>query len=219
MSMLAELYDVRFSEEDRLKKEKVWKVLCKDYFQQYIGKEDTVLELACGFGEFLNNISAKRKIGVDLNPAVKNILPEGIEFHEGSADNLNMLEDNSINLIFVSNFFEHLPNKEVMTKILIEAKRVLKPGGKLMMMQPNIKYCYDAYWDFYDHHLPLSHLSAAEGLEMTGYKVVKNVGKFVPYSTKSRIPSHPLLVKLYLKVPFVWRFMGKQFFLLGEKPQ
>lgn len=218
MNHLGTLYDVRFSEDERIKKEKVWKVLCQDFFQKFIKPDDTVLEIACGFGEFLRNIQAQRKMAVDLNEKVQETLPSGIEFHLGSADKLDMFEDNSVNVVFVSNFFEHLPNKDILTSILQEVNRILTPGGSFLIMQPNFKYCYDSYWDFYDHHLPLSHLSMSEGLEMTGFQLEKVYGKFVPFSTKSKIPSHPLLVKMYLKVPLVWKIMGKQFFIQAKKP-
>ncbi|MCB0419637.1 MAG: class I SAM-dependent methyltransferase [Bdellovibrionales bacterium] len=218
MNQLGALYDVRFSEQERVKKERVWQVLCRHFFQKFIRPTDAVLELACGFGEFLGNIDAKRKVAVDLNDQVQALLPKEIEFHLGSADNLTMLESNTIDVVFVSNFFEHLPNKDVLTNVLKEIHRVLKPGGSFMMMQPNFKYCYDAYWDFYDHHLPLSHLTMIEGLEMTNFAIEKVHAKFVPFSTKSKIPSHPLLVRIYLMVPFVWKIMGKQFFILAKKP-
>ena len=38
-------------------------------------------------------------------------------------------------------------------------------------MGPNIRYLADRYWDFYDHHLALSHLSLEEGLVQAGYRV------------------------------------------------
>ena len=218
MNHLGTLYEVRFSEQEKKKKEKVWEVLCQKFFQKYIQPSDTVLEIACGFGEFLNNIKAQRKLAVDLNPNLEAHLPSNIEFHLGSADRLDMFEDNSVDLVFVSNFFEHLPSKDVMTQVLLEIYRVLKPSGSLMVMQPNFKYCSESYWDFYDHHLPLSHLSMAEGLEMTGFELDVLYPKFVPFSTKSKIPSHPLLVKIYLKFPLIWKIMGKQFFALAKRP-
>ena len=181
MSLLTKLYEVRFSEEEMIKKKRVWQVLCQNFFQKFISKDATVLDLACGFGEFLCLIQAKRKIGIDMNPKLKEILPAEVEFHLGSASKLDFLEANSIDVVFVGNFFEHLPTKEVMTEVLLETNRVLKPGGLLMMMQPNIKYCSKSYWDFYDHHLPLSHLSAIEGVEMTGFRVKRVVPKFVPF--------------------------------------
>jgi hypothetical protein len=96
---------------------------------------------------------------------------------------------------------------------------ILKPGGKFLILGPNIRYLSSEYWDFYDHHLPLSHLSVAEGLSVNEFNVEKIVDRFLPYTTQTRIPQHPALVAMYLRVPFMWRVMGKQFFLVGRKTQ
>jgi hypothetical protein len=84
-------------------------------------------------------------------------------------------------------------------------------------MGPNIRYLAGQYWDFYDHHLPLSHLSLEEGLSINGFDVVRNIDKFLPYTTRSALPQHPLLVAAYLKMPIAWRILGRQFLLVAEK--
>jgi len=219
MEQISKLYEVRFSENEKLMKDKVWRELCEQFFQKYISNEDTLFEIACGFGEFSRHIRAGKKLAVDMNPAVKNILPKEIEFHLGSAESFPQIASASIDVCFTSNFFEHLMNKQAMDNVLKEVLRVLKPGGKFIMMQPNIKYAYGAYWDFYDHHLPLSHLSAAEGLQKCGYQIQEVIPKFVPFSTKSAFPKHPLLIRLYLKLPFIWKVLGKQFVIVAQKPK
>jgi hypothetical protein len=83
-------------------------------------------------------------------------------------------------------------------------------------MQPNIRYEPGRYWDFYDHVLPLSHLSAAEGLAKHGYIVEKLIPRFLPFTTKSALPQHPLLVRAYLATPLAWRFMGGQFLVVAR---
>ncbi len=217
MQNIKELYEVRFNIKEKEAKEKVWKIICDEFFQQFIKPTDVLLEIACGYGEFSNNINAKRKIAIDLNPDSPKYLNKDIEFYISYADKLAMINDNQIDVCFTSNFFEHLPDKKTMDLVLTEIKRVLKPGGKLIAMQPNIRYCYDQYWDFYDHYLPLSHLSAAEGFEKNGLTVERLIPKFVPFSTKSSLPKWPFLVKLYLKIPFIWKILGKQFVIIGRK--
>ena len=44
------------------------------------------------------------------------------------------------------------------------------------------------------------------------------VPRFLPYTVKSAIPTHPLLVRLNLRVPLAWRFMGERFLIVGVKP-
>jgi len=43
------------------------------------------------------------------------------------------------------------------------------------------------------------------------------IPRFVPYTTKSRIPQHPLLVRLFVRCPPLWRLVGKQFVIVARK--
>jgi ubiquinone/menaquinone biosynthesis C-methylase UbiE len=215
---LTELYRYRFSDRERARKDRIWAVLCEAYFQQYIRPTDTVLDVACGQGEFIRHIRCARKIAVDLNREVENNLPSDIEYHCSAADHLEAVGSATVDVCFISNFFEHLPSKEAMDAVLLEVKRVLKKGGLFINMQPNIRYEPGRYWDFYDHLLPLSHLSAAEALSKSGYVVEKLIPRFLPFTTKSALPQHPLLVRAYLKLPIAWRFMGGQFLVVARVP-
>jgi ubiquinone/menaquinone biosynthesis C-methylase UbiE len=177
-----------------------------------------VLDLACGFGEFSRFVRAGRKLALDSNPHVASLLPDDVEFIEGSADDLSMLDDDSIDFCFTSNFFEHLPDRATMDRVLAAVRRVLRPGAQFVAMQPNIKYAGSAYWDFYDHVLPLSHLSIQEAFLKNGYTVERLIPRFVPFSTKSAYPKHPVLISLYLKLPLLWRVLGKQLVIVARKP-
>jgi ubiquinone/menaquinone biosynthesis C-methylase UbiE len=215
---LTELYRYRFSDRDRQRKDRIWAVLCEAYFQRYVRATDTVLDVACGQGEFIRHIRCARKIAVDLNREVEKTLPPDIEYHCSAADRMEAVGSETVDVCFISNFFEHLPSKEAMDAVLLEVKRVLKKGGLFINMQPNIRYEPGRYWDFYDHLLPLSHLSAAEGLSKSGYVIEKLIPRFLPFTTKSALPQHPLLVRAYLKLPLAWRFMGGQFLVVARVP-
>ncbi len=76
----------------------------------------------------------------------------------------------SVDVVFSSNFFEHLPTKQDFAHCLAEAYRVLRPQGLLIALGPNIRFCFDVYWDFVDHHLPLSDRSMVEALEIAGFR-------------------------------------------------
>jgi len=214
----AGIYDIRFSEEERRAKEQVWRILCEEFFQRFVDENAVTLDLACGFGEFSRFVRAGRKLALDSNPRVASLLPDDVEFIEGRADDLSMLGDASIDFCFTSNFFEHLPDRAAMDRVLADVLRVLRPGARFVAMQPNIKYAGNAYWDFYDHVLPLSHLSAREAFLNSGYEVELLIPRFVPFSTKSAYPKHPALVSLYLKIPILWRLLGKQFVIVARKP-
>lgn len=74
------------------------------------------------------------------------------------------------------------------------------------------------YWDFYDHHLGLTHLSLTEALKMRGFEIEVCIDRFLPFTTQGALPTHPYLVKLYLLFPPVWKILGKQFFIVARKP-
>jgi SAM-dependent methyltransferase len=126
---LEALYNVRFSDRDRRAKEAIWRVLCECFFQRFAPEDSVVLDLACGFGEFSRYIRAARKIAVDTNPDVETILAGDVEFHHGSADDLSMIGDEEIDVCFTSNFFEHLPDKPAMDRVLKEVLERLRRGA------------------------------------------------------------------------------------------
>ena len=214
---LADLYRIRFEREFLPRKREIWKVLCQNYFQKFIASDATVVDVACGYGEFINNVLAGKKIAVDLNPDTKNHLSQDVEFHSLSASDLASIGEARADILFTSNFLEHLPDKPALDGFLDQVIRVLKPGGRYLILGPNLRYLPGEYWDFYDHHLGLTHLSLSEALELKGFRVEKCIDKFLPYTTQGALPTHPMLVKLYLKMPFVWRILGKQFFIIAEK--
>ena len=134
------------------------------------------------------------------------------------ADRLNHLPANSLDRVFTSNFLEHLPNKATCDRVLQEILRVLKPGGKFVVMGPNIRFAYREYWDFYDHYLPLSDRSLAEGLQINGYDVEAVIPRFLPFTMAGKQPTADWLIRLYLALPIAWQVTGKQFLVIASKP-
>jgi len=53
-------------------------------------------------------------------------------------------------------------------------------------------------------------------LEAIGLEISVLIPRFLPFSTKGR-PSSPKLLRLYLKLPFVWQFLGGQMFVKATK--
>jgi len=215
---LAGIYAARFEETGTAKRNQVWKVLCDAHFNRMIGADATVLDIACGYGEFINNIAAARKFAIDLNPDAAQRLGPDVTYHMTPATDLSMLEDGSIDVAFTSNFLEHLPSKVVLDDVFAEVLRVLRPGGRFIVLGPNIRYAYAEYWDYYDHYLPLSHLSLEEGMGLAGFEVTEVIPRFLPYTMKGKTPTHPLLVRAYLAIPLAWKVLGKQFLVTARKP-
>jgi len=218
MPELPALYRFRFRESDRQRKVLMWKVLCSHFFQPLIGENQTVVDLACGYGEFINAIRARKKYAIDLNPDARSNLGNDVEFCLSRAEAVAAIGDNAVDLVFASNFLEHLRTKEECDAVFAEVRRMLKPGGRFVIMGPNIRYLAAQYWDFYDHCLPLSHLSLEEGLVQGGYEIEQIVPRFLPYTTRSSLPNHPALIALYLKLPLAWPIFGRQFLAVARKP-
>jgi dolichol-phosphate mannosyltransferase len=212
------IYRRRFSEQDKLAKAKIWKVIVEDFLQQWVRPGDAVLDLGCGYGEFLNQLRCGRRIGVDLNPDSAQHLDAGVEFHQHSVTELDFLPDASVNFVFTSNLMEHLPGKRDVEQMIREVWRVLRPGGHFVMMGPNLRFIPGTYWDFWDHIIPITDRSLTEALENLDFDVVDCFPQFLPYTTRSSLPKHPWLVKMYLKFRPAWWFMGGQFLIRARKP-
>ncbi|MDP7129033.1 MAG: class I SAM-dependent methyltransferase [Planctomycetota bacterium] len=212
---LAYLYKLRFSETITYRNE-VWKLLCRDFFSEHVPAESTVLDLGCGYGWFINNITCAKKYGMDLNPNTANFLDDDVDFLNQNCSKEWDVPEESLDIVFTSNFFEHLPTKEDLKSTLMRAHQCLKKGGKLIALGPNAKYLAGEYWDFLDHHIAITERALGEALEMCGFQVKKSIPRFLPYSMVSKRPSL-FLVKAYLKLPIAWPLFGKQFLVIAEK--
>ena len=198
---------------------RVWQVLIGSFFQKFIAPDASVLDLGCGYGEFINNVRCATKYGMDLNPTSARMLAPGIQFLRQDCSAPWPLADNALDVVFTSNFFEHLPDKQTLGATLTQAHRCLKPGGRLIAMGPNIKFVPGAYWDFWDHYLPLTELSLSEGLRQAGFDVVVCHPRFLPY-TMVNAPEYPLIfLRIYLILPVLWRLLGRQFLVIASCPK
>lgn len=209
-------YDLRFSSMQEYRAQ-VWQVLTSQFFQKQIPENASILDLGCGWGEFINQIRAGEKFGMDLNPESRNRLATGVAFFEQDCSARWPLEDGSLDVVFTSNFFEHLLNKEMLRATIAEIHRCLKSGGKIIALGPNIRFLPGTYWDFWDHHVALTDRSLCELFTLQGFRISRSHARFLPY-TMARGRRPPLaFLKLYLKIPVLWRFFGAQFLVIGEK--
>jgi SAM-dependent methyltransferase len=215
---LQQIYQRRFDGHIAYR-HKVWQVLTTRFFSRYVSPEATVLDLGCGYGEFINNIVCARKYAMDLNPEASVYLSSEVIFLRQDCSQPWQLPENSLDVVFTSNFFEHLPTKELLSRTLAQAQRCLKPGGRIIAMGPNISFVGGAYWNFWDHHLALSEQSLQEVLEIQRFQVEKAVPQFLPYTMVNSRAFPAAFVSLYLMFPIAWKLMGKQFLVIARKPE
>lgn len=216
------IYAHRFSDEENRTREITWKILCEKFFQPYVPVDGSVVDIAAGDGLFVRNIKANRRIAVDLNQHVRSLISYGIEpIVAPATDFVSKLSD-KVNVVFMSNFLEHLPDKRVMLQVLEECRRALKPNGLILILQPNIRYVGAAYWDYIDHHIALTEHSLTEALEVTGYQIVCVIPRFLPYTARSKLgrmvngAKFSFLIELYLKFPILWKIFGQQTFVVAK---
>jgi hypothetical protein len=217
---LDQLYASRFPDAEREAKARLWRVLCDGFFSRYVPRGGTVVDLGAGYCDFINHVRAARRIAVDLNPDTRRFAAPGVEVFSAPLDRLaDVLAPASVDLAFASNVFEHLPSPDYLLAVLDGVRTALRPGaGRLVVLQPNVRLVGGAFWDFFDHTLPLTEKGLAEALAVAGLRVVECRPRFLPYTTKSRLPHWPALVRLYLALPPAQWLLGKQMLLVAERP-
>ena len=214
MSHLPELYGARFDERDVSANDAVWRELVR-YLQRYIDPSTPLLDVGCGPGQFVRWAVASERWATDVRD-VRDVLPPEIRFVQSSGlDLAGVVPTAHFGTVFMSNYLEHLESSDQVIAQLRVAADLLKPGGRVLVLQPNIRLVGARYWDFIDHRVPLTERSLLEAADLAGLRTEKLVTRFIPYSTKGRLPSHPALVRAYLAIPLAWRFMGKQTLYVG----
>jgi len=193
----------------------LWSVLCKDFFQRYVDRAATLLDLGCGWGEFSNNIVAGKKYAMDMNPDAATHLRDNVELILQDCSQPWALPDNSLDVVFTSNFLEHLLEKSSIELTIASVKRCLKPGGVFIALGPNVRLLPGAYWDFWDHHVQISDRSLVELLRLNGFSIREQHAGFLPYTMSDGNNPNLLLVKLYLRFSFFWKLLGKQFLVVA----
>lgn len=215
--LLTDIYQTRYSREAKRKKEAIWKVLCSDFLQKFVLDSDSVLDIAAGHCEFINNIRCKEKFALDIDRRIKKYAHQEVRVIISSAGKLPAYLNGKIDKVFMGCFLEHLENKQAIIDVLTGVRKILKPGGKLMILNPNIRFSTADYWDYFDHLTPVSDRSVVEILRVLGYKIEVCLPKFVPNTIRDSLPKNPILIKIYLHLPFLFPVFGRQMFIVAVK--
>jgi SAM-dependent methyltransferase len=182
------------------KRDVVWKSLWRYYFCKLISPSDCVLDLGSGYGNFINNVVARRRIAIDSWEAFSEYLDPNVESAVASVVDLNFIEDATVDFAFASNLFEHLSQTEFACVLEILRSK-LSSKGTLNILQPNYRYAYREYFDDYTHVSVFSHISLADFLKANGYDVLEIRPRFLPLTIRSRLPVSPWLIRAYLASP------------------
>ncbi len=213
--LLPELYDARFDEREVSAKDAVWREIVR-FLQRYIDPSAPVLDIACDRGHFIRWAKGSERWATDIRD-VGSALPADVRFVQASGlDLASVLPNGYFGSVFMSNYLEHLESSDIVIDQLRVARQLVRPGGRVIVLQPNIRLVGPRYWDFIDHRVALTERSLLEAAELAELRTVDLITRFLPYSTKGRLPSDPRLVRAYLAFRPAWWLLGRQTLFVGE---
>ena len=177
----------------------VWQHICR-YLRKWIAPTDDVLELGAGWCDFANTIAARNVVAMDIDSTVVKAAAPHVRAEVGDCSDLRRFENASFDVVFASNLLEHL-DRPTATSLLEEAARVLRPGGRLILLQPNFRLNPGGYFDDYTHVAIYTDRSLHDYLKSLGWRDVVIQPRFLPLTMKSRASSLTFLVPWYLRSP------------------
>jgi SAM-dependent methyltransferase len=214
MTVYTNYHTTRFGFDSR--RNIMWRTLARYFFQDYLpGENGAVLELGAGYCDLINSMVARERFALDIWPGIADHAEKGVRTIVGNLDGISEIDDGSLDLILASNLFEHITQAALADCIGL-ARQKLRPGGRLIALQPNYKYASADYFDDYTHIAIWSHVSLADFFTANGLSVERVIPRFLPLTLKSRFPVHPLLIRAYLASPI--KVLGKQMLIVAQTP-
>lgn len=189
-----------------------WRAICR-HLERFVPAEARVLDLGAGYCSFVNQVRAAEKHALDVHAGFAAFADPDVKTHVGSCTDLSSFPSRHFDVVFASNLLEHLAGEEL-DATFDEVRRVLRPGGRFIAVQPNFRYCAREYFDDYTHRTIFTHVSLADRMRAHGFDVERVEPRFLPLSFKSRLPAWPWLVRLYLASP--WRPRAGQMLVVGR---
>lgn len=207
-------FQTRLAHDER--RARLWHHLTQ-YLASYVPKEAFVLELGAGYCYFINKVPARRRVALDISremlrwkgPEVEGVCMDALDY-------LRSGEAEQFDFILASNFFEHFewPQLDEMIRGIM---KILRPGGRLAVIQPNFRLAPHRYFDDYTHRAIFTDVALNDWLQSAGLTIIKSIPRFLPLTVKSRLGGLTFLIPLYLRLPF--RPLAGQMFTLAEKPK
>jgi SAM-dependent methyltransferase len=180
----------------------VWGVVAS-HLAHLIPPQAHVLEIGAGYCAWINAVRAAHRVAIDIWPDVVRYAGPGVEARVlDAATGLRSLGAGVFDVALASNVLEHF-EPDTAASVARDLWHVLKPGGRLLVIQPNYRYSSTTYFDDYTHRAVFTDVSLPAMLRAQGFQVDEIRARFLPYSMRdSRLPIRPWLVRAYLQSPF-----------------
>jgi len=193
----------------------VWKVVA-EHLARWMPRAGHVLEIGAGYCEWINNVTAAVRVAVDIWPETARYAAPGVETKilDVSRD-LASLGTSSFDAVLASNILEHF-EPGVASSVVEDVARLLKPGGRLLIVQPNFRFAAKQYFDDYTHRSVFTDVSLPNLLRAHGFRIDHVQPRFLPYSMRdSRLPIRSWTVRAYLRSPI--KPMAGQMLVVASK--
>jgi len=182
-------------------REIVWQAIAA-YVSPWVHPDGHVVEIGAGYCHWINAVRAARRVAVDNWPDFPQFAASGVEARVlDAASELPALGSDQFDVVLASNVLEHFV-PDTASAIVGQIARLLKPRGRLIVVQPNFTYAYRHYFDDYTHRSIFTHVSLVNLLRAHGFGIDVCQPRFLPYSMRStRLPIRPWIVRAYLRSP------------------
>lgn len=180
----------------------VWTVIA-EYLAPWVTPRAHVVELGAGYCAWINAVRAARRVAVDVWPGLAREAAPGVEpVVRDLTQGVRGLGEGQFDVVLASNVLEHFA-PDVASAIVADAAALLRPAGRLIVIQPNFRYAYRHYFDDYTHRSVFTHVSLAALLRLHGFVTERVEPRFMPYSMRERRwPIAAWMIRAYLRLPF-----------------
>jgi SAM-dependent methyltransferase len=194
----------------------VWAAVA-EHLSRWIPSGAHVLEIGAGYCAWINAVRAPRRVAVDVWPEITRYAAAGVEARVLDASReLPSLGEAAFDVALASNVLEHF-DADTAAAVVGDLHRLLKPGGRLLVIQPNFRYASAVYFDDYTHRSVFTDVSLPALLQSRGFEIDLVQARFLPYSMRAtRLPIRRWLVRSYLASPV--KPMAGQMLVVARRP-
>jgi SAM-dependent methyltransferase len=163
-----------------------------------------------------NNLSPQYGAAVDVWPEFGRFASAGVETVVlDAARHLRTLGEASFDVVLASNVLEHF-SPDTAASVASDVAAVLRPGGRVILIQPNFRLAWRRYFDDYTHRAIFTDVSLPALLTSCGLRTELVEPRFLPYSMRgTALPVRPWLVGAYLRSPI--RPLAGQMLVVARK--